>query len=359
MTMTLTMNRMDSTLSERSGRDRRGTVESVTAPEQRGRAFASAPRSPPFRRIDRVDPRPPTASSCRATRTRTTPLPGVAEAVVATVPEINRYPDATALALRERSPRRFGVTGRRGARRRRLGVAARPVHRRGGGPGRRGRLLVALVRGLPGPRHRRRRDERAGAEPARPRARPRRRWRRRSPTAPASSSSAPPTTPRAPSSPPTSSSAFMARGARRPARAARRGVHRVRPRRGIRRRPHAHRPLPEPRRAAHLLEGLRARRAARRLRDRAGRDPRRRPRRRRSRSASPRPRRRRARIARSTPRPNCSTGSTSSSQRRDRPCARRSSSRAGRCPRRRATSSGCPPATTRRPSPTACSTPGS
>ena len=38
------------------------------------------------------------------------PLPGVAEAVAATLGEINRYPDATALPLRERLAGRFGVT---------------------------------------------------------------------------------------------------------------------------------------------------------------------------------------------------------------------------------------------------------
>ena len=49
----------------------------------------------------------------------------------------------------------------------------------------------------PGHRHGRRRDERAGAEPSRRRARPRRDGGRRSPTAPGSSSSARPTTRRA------------------------------------------------------------------------------------------------------------------------------------------------------------------
>ncbi|MFE6254044.1 histidinol-phosphate transaminase [Agromyces sp. NPDC057865] len=38
------------------------------------------------------------------------PLPGVAEAVAATANEINRYPDATALALREKLAERFGVS---------------------------------------------------------------------------------------------------------------------------------------------------------------------------------------------------------------------------------------------------------
>ncbi|MDR6905881.1 histidinol-phosphate aminotransferase [Agromyces sp. 3263] len=38
------------------------------------------------------------------------PLPGVADAVAATAVEINRYPDATALPLRERLAERFGVT---------------------------------------------------------------------------------------------------------------------------------------------------------------------------------------------------------------------------------------------------------
>ena len=38
------------------------------------------------------------------------PLPGVAEAVAATVNEINRYPDASALALREKLAERFGVS---------------------------------------------------------------------------------------------------------------------------------------------------------------------------------------------------------------------------------------------------------
>ncbi|MGW9183335.1 histidinol-phosphate transaminase [Agromyces sp. NPDC055661] len=38
------------------------------------------------------------------------PLPGVAEAVAATANEVNRYPDATALALREKLAERFGVS---------------------------------------------------------------------------------------------------------------------------------------------------------------------------------------------------------------------------------------------------------
>jgi histidinol-phosphate aminotransferase len=38
------------------------------------------------------------------------PLPGVAAAVAATANEINRYPDATALALREKLAERFGVS---------------------------------------------------------------------------------------------------------------------------------------------------------------------------------------------------------------------------------------------------------
>ena len=192
---------------------------------------------------------------------------------------------------------------------------------------------MALLRGVPGPRHRRRRDERAGAEPARSAATTSMRWPRRSPTAPASIIVCSPNNPTG-----------IDRHRRRV-----RGVHGTGARptcsccstrrtssssadEDCRRRPHADRPVPEPRHPAHVLEGLRARRAARRLRDRTGATSSTPPAPPRSPSASPRPRPRpRSRPSSPPPRRSCSTGSRSSPS-GARPCARPSSSRAGRCP---------------------------
>jgi histidinol-phosphate aminotransferase len=107
--MTLTMNRMDQ-LWQRAHRDRRGTVESVTAPEPTGASVRLRPEIaalPPYRQ---GRPAPADGYKLSSNENPFPPLPGVAAAVAATANEINRYPDASALPLRERLAERFGVS---------------------------------------------------------------------------------------------------------------------------------------------------------------------------------------------------------------------------------------------------------
>ena len=102
-----------------------------------------------FKLSSNENPFPPAAGRARRDRRlERQPLPG-------------RRRDGAARPAR-RALRRHA---RRGARRRRLGVDPRAADPGGRRPRRRGRLRLALVRGLPGARHGRRRDERAGAEP--------------------------------------------------------------------------------------------------------------------------------------------------------------------------------------------------
>ena len=279
------------------------------------------------------------------------PLPSVLAAISGS--SFNRYPDGSAAALRVRLAERHGVTVDEVHAGAGIGVDPQPARPGRGGRGRRGRLRVAIVRGLPGHRDGGRRHERAGAEPARRRARPRRDGGRGDGPHPGRHRLL-------------AEQPDERRGDRgrvrdvhgpRPGHAARdprRGVPRVRHRPAGRRRHPSSRALPEPRRAPHLLEGVRARRTPDRLRGRTGLHPRRRavggdpalghragaarrarrPRRR-GRAARPGGRAERATRARSAP--DCS-------------------SRAGRCRSRRATSSGSRPALARRPRPR-CSRP--
>ena len=123
------------------------------------------------------------------------PLPGVVEAITAAAagsPTATRTWASSRCATRW--PTRLGVDRGPDRHRLRLGRAGRAP-----GPGhlprrRRGRLLVALVRGVPDHRGDQRRDQRPGAQHAPTTATTCRRWRPRSPTGPGWSWSATPTT---------------------------------------------------------------------------------------------------------------------------------------------------------------------
>jgi histidinol-phosphate aminotransferase len=107
--MTLTMNRMPP-LWQNVQWERRGTVESVTAPEPTGARVRLRPEIaalPPYRQ---GRPAPVDGYKLSSNENPFPPLPGVVDAVAATAREINRYPDATALVLRERLAERFDVT---------------------------------------------------------------------------------------------------------------------------------------------------------------------------------------------------------------------------------------------------------
>jgi histidinol-phosphate aminotransferase len=85
-------------------------VESVTAPEPMGASVRLRPEIaalPPYRQ---GRPAPADGYKLSSNENPFPPLPGVAAAVAATASEINRYPDASALPLRERLAERFGVT---------------------------------------------------------------------------------------------------------------------------------------------------------------------------------------------------------------------------------------------------------
>ncbi len=122
------------------GRDCTGAFAHGRAPASRDRRSSAVPAGGALRL--------PTATSCRATRTPFEPLPSVVDAVAATAATINRYPDATALSLREKLAERFGTTSDEvivggGS------VALLAAFIQAAASGRRGRLLVAVVRGLP------------------------------------------------------------------------------------------------------------------------------------------------------------------------------------------------------------------
>lgn len=85
-------------------------MESVTAPEPTRASVRLRPEIaalPPYRQ---GRPAPAGGHKLSSNENPFSPLPGVAEAVAATAAEINRYPDASALVLRERLADRFGVS---------------------------------------------------------------------------------------------------------------------------------------------------------------------------------------------------------------------------------------------------------
>ncbi|MFD4422246.1 histidinol-phosphate transaminase [Agromyces sp. NPDC058484] len=82
----------------------------MTAPEPTGASVRLRPEIaalPPYRQ---GRPAPADGYKLSSNENPFPPLAGVAAAVAAAANEINRYPDATALALRERLAERFGVT---------------------------------------------------------------------------------------------------------------------------------------------------------------------------------------------------------------------------------------------------------
>jgi histidinol-phosphate aminotransferase len=107
--MTLTMKRIPQ-LWQTGACDRRGTVESVTAPEPTGASVRLRPEIavlPPYRQ---GRPAPADGYKLSSNENPFPPLASVAAAVAASANEINRYPDASALPLRERLAERFGVS---------------------------------------------------------------------------------------------------------------------------------------------------------------------------------------------------------------------------------------------------------
>ncbi|GAA1957778.1 histidinol-phosphate transaminase [Agromyces allii] len=85
-------------------------MDSVTNPESTTPGIRLRPEIaalPPYRQ---GRPAPAEGYKLSSNENPFDPLPGVAEAVAATATQINRYPDATALALREKLGERFGVT---------------------------------------------------------------------------------------------------------------------------------------------------------------------------------------------------------------------------------------------------------
>lgn len=85
-------------------------MESVTAPEPTGASVRLRPEIaalPPYRQ---GRPAPADGFKLSSNENPFPPLPGVVAAVAASANEINRYPDATALALRERLAERYGVS---------------------------------------------------------------------------------------------------------------------------------------------------------------------------------------------------------------------------------------------------------
>jgi len=85
-------------------------VENVTAPEQPGASVRLRPEIaalPPYRQ---GRPAPADGFKLSSNENPHDPLPGVVDAVAESAREIHRYPDATALAVRERIAEKFGVT---------------------------------------------------------------------------------------------------------------------------------------------------------------------------------------------------------------------------------------------------------
>ena len=193
------------------------------------------------------------------------PIPEVVEAVTQALGGLNRYPDPTNAALRTRLSDRYGVPANRIA----IGNGSCDILLAAGDallePGRRGRLRLAVVLGLPAPRRRLRRARDRGPGRRRPPPRPgedargdHRRHAARDRLQPEQ---------------PDLDRAAARRDRRlrrrRPAprrRDPRRGLLRVQPPPRPRRVDPAAQEAPEPRAAADLLEGLRALRPARGLR---------------------------------------------------------------------------------------------
>ena len=158
------------------------------------------------------------------------PLPGVVEAAEAAAARMNRYPDMGNNALYAALADRLGVPRGAAGRGHRFGGRALPP-----APGvlrarRRGRLRLAVLRGLPDRGVGDRCRLGAGAGRRRRPARPRRRWPRRSPTAPRSSSSVRRTTRPGPSVTDTELRELRRAGPGPRAGRRRRGLSRVRPR---------------------------------------------------------------------------------------------------------------------------------
>ena len=85
-------------------------MESVTAPEPTGASVRLRPEIaalPPYRQ---GRPAPADGFKLSSNENPFPPLAGVAAAVAAAAQEINRYPDATALVLREKLAERYGVS---------------------------------------------------------------------------------------------------------------------------------------------------------------------------------------------------------------------------------------------------------
>lgn len=95
---------------QRSRAPRRGTVESVTAPEPTSARVRLRPEIaalPPYRQ---GRPAPANGFKLSSNENPWPPVPAVEQAIAAAAAEVNRYPDATALTLREKLAERYGVT---------------------------------------------------------------------------------------------------------------------------------------------------------------------------------------------------------------------------------------------------------
>lgn len=95
---------------QRSPAPRRGTVESVTAPEPTSARVRLRPEIaalPPYRQ---GRPAPANGFKLSSNENPWPPVPAVEQAIAAAAAEVNRYPDATALTLREKLAERYGVT---------------------------------------------------------------------------------------------------------------------------------------------------------------------------------------------------------------------------------------------------------
>jgi histidinol-phosphate aminotransferase len=89
---------------------RSGTVESVTAPEPTSAQVRLRPEIaalPPYRQ---GRPAPANGFKLSSNENPWPPVPAVERAIAAAAAEVNRYPDATALALREKLAERYGVS---------------------------------------------------------------------------------------------------------------------------------------------------------------------------------------------------------------------------------------------------------
>jgi histidinol-phosphate aminotransferase len=106
--MTFRMKRIPQ-LWQRTVPRRRGTVESVTAPEPTTTHVRLRPEIaalPPYRQ---GRPAPANGFKLSSNENPWGPVPEVQQAIAAAAAEVNRYPDATALSLRERLAERWGV----------------------------------------------------------------------------------------------------------------------------------------------------------------------------------------------------------------------------------------------------------